>query len=95
MDPPEEPPPKPTPPPMKMQGKIVRRGRCLFCPGSYILLLPEGETKTRLMHNDPWCKKFEDDPQGYMEQHNTFARKAKPTESKKEKQKRRKQGRRR
>jgi hypothetical protein len=75
MDPPDDPPPKPPAPEKKMRGKILGKGSCIHCDGEFILLQHEGETRTRLMHNQPWCEQFRKDPVAYWRQHQAFTKK--------------------
>ena len=44
---------------MKMDGKIIQKGKCHFCPGEYVVLQPTGETGTRVLHKEPLCEVFD------------------------------------
>lgn len=86
MLPPDEP-PKPAPPmspQMSMEGKIVKKDKCRFCKGSYVVLIPQGEDKPRIFHsNTPACPKFDEDVNAYWRWHNMSRDQRRASKSKK------------
>jgi len=68
---------------MPMQGKILQQGKCDYCKGRYVLLQPKGADNQKLMHSNPPCKKFEEDPQAYLQWHSMTRRQRRVAKSKK------------
>lgn len=67
--------------PFKMQGKILKKDKCRYCSGSYVLIQPQGEEGTRLFHSKPECAKFKEDVQAYWAWHNMTRKERRATKS--------------